>query len=83
MKLKDNDMRKRKHRMVCKNKSRHKTKEDVMISARLLKKMSELIVFPYKCVKCGYWHIGKPSFCDNTGVLWQNFDARKNKGEGK
>jgi len=61
-----------KKRVSCSGKVRHKTLKGALISSRKLKKEKDLIGKAYKCQRCGFYHVGKPSFLDDPQTFWSN-----------
>jgi hypothetical protein len=62
----------KKKRIACTRKIRHTSFNNACIAAKKLKKESNLIAFPYRCKRCGFYHIGKPSFKDDPFLFWNN-----------
>jgi hypothetical protein len=65
-------MKFKKKRISCANKVKHKTMRNAYIAAHVLFKRKNLTAMPYKCKRCGFYHIGKPTFCDDPIKFWNN-----------
>jgi hypothetical protein len=63
---------KRKKRISCAGKIKHKSITGACIATRKLFKLKNLVAYPYKCRRCGFWHIGKPTYCDDPILFWNN-----------
>lgn len=59
-------------RISCRNKIKHRDMTGAIVACKKLKKENNLIAHPYKCKRCGLWHIGKPTFKDNPFDFWNN-----------
>jgi hypothetical protein len=69
----ENNMQKKfKKRVSCRNKVRHQNRAGALIAAKIVFIKSKLIVRPYKCARCNFWHTGKPSFYDDAYTFWHN-----------
>ena len=61
-----------KKRVSCTGKVKHRTMKYALIASRKLKKEKDLIGSAYKCQRCGFYHVGKPSFLDDPLKFWTN-----------
>jgi len=64
-----------KKRISCKNKKKHKTKDQAYCALKVLNKKG-FIACVYKCRKCGFWHVGKPSYYDSPRHFWHNIENK-------
>lgn len=58
----------------CKGKIKHKSYNFAKIALKELRKQKGLTSIVYKCNKCGYYHIGKPSFKQNPYMFLKNIN---------
>lgn len=61
-----------KKRISCYGKIKHRNRLSAVIASKKLKHNKNLISKIYLCQRCGFYHVGKPSFLDNPSVFWQN-----------
>lgn len=73
----------RKKRISCNSKIKHKTFQNAIVACKKLAKERNLIARPYKCRRCGFYHIGKPSFYDDPEAFWNNIFKQMNEEEIK
>ena len=62
--------------MKCNGKTKHKSFNAAMIESKKMKNKKGLKAKAYKCNKCGFWHIGKPSFLCDESTFWENIHAQ-------
>ena len=65
----------RHRRIACKNKIKHKTRNNAYSSLQHVIRLG-FIACVYKCRKCGYWHVGKPSYYDSPSHFWANIENK-------
>ena len=64
-----------KKRIACRGKIKHRKKEQAYYALRKLKKKG-FFACVYKCRKCGFYHVGKPSYTDDPKEFWFNIHNR-------
>jgi hypothetical protein len=73
----------KKHRIACREKIQHSSRQNAIIALIKLKKREGVIAFPYKCRRCSMWHIGKPSARENPIIFWENIQIKLDKQKSK
>lgn len=61
-----------KKRTSCYGKVKHKNINQAFAAKRNLLRDKGLTARVYKCKRCGFYHVGKPSFYDNPMEFWNN-----------
>lgn len=61
-----------KKRVACTNKMKYKDFKSAFVATKILKKQKNLISTVYLCKRCGFYHVGKPSYYDNPYFFWCN-----------
>ena len=68
-------MQKRRKRITCKSKKKHKTITGAKTALSFLRR-KDYIASVYKCKRCGFYHLGKPSYLDSPSKFWYNIEKR-------
>lgn len=69
-----------KKRIRCKGKKQYKYYEQAIYPLKLLRKKGYIACI-YKCKKCGFYHVGKPSYYDSPRHFWHNIENKMREHE--
>lgn len=70
---------KHKKRISCTGKVKHKDMQSAKRASCVLFQSKGLVSYYYKCDRCGFWHVGKPSYYDDHEKFWRNIYRQMNQ----
>ena len=65
-------MKHKKKSICCRNKVKHRTFNNAKLASKILQQNTNIVTNVYLCKRCGFYHIGKPSFKDDAFIFWNN-----------